>query len=189
MAALKGAIARRYAEAIFDTARGRNAIDRWRDDVAYLAELFTNRRLAAVLSDPRVLFATKKAIVSDLAASRVQSDALGLALLLVDDGHIDLMARVKTEFERIYDDDLSRAHATVTTAVPIDEAERAEIEALLRRMTGKRQITITSQIDPAILGGVIARVGDMLIDGSVRHRLDVLRERIATGVDAPTRGA
>jgi F-type H+-transporting ATPase subunit delta len=178
--ALKGVIARRYAEAVFDIARQQNAIDRWRSDIAFLRELLTNRRLVFVLSEPKVAFETKRAILTDLAGSRVQPDALGMALLIVEDGLVELMPNIAREFDRLYDDYYNRAEATITTALPLDQGERASLEAHLRQITGKN-IILTTQVDSTILGGIIARVGDTLIDGSLRRRLDVLRDRIVSG--------
>lgn len=179
--ALKGAVARRYAEAVFDLAREHNTIDRWRDDVHFLAELFANRRLAFVLSEPKVAFATKQLILQDLAAQRVQPDALGLTFLLVEGKLVDYMTRIAAEFDRLYDVYRNQIQATVTSAVPLDDGEMAHVREYLQRITGKN-VTIESRIDPSILGGILARVGDTLIDASVRRRLAVLREQIVSGV-------
>ena len=179
--ALKGAIARRYAVAVFDLGRESNTVDRWRADIAFLTELFSNRKLQFVLSEPKVVFATKEAIVRDLAAARVQPESLGLALLLVERKLVSLMPRIAVEFNQLYDDLHNQAQATVTTALPLDAAEEAEVVAYLQRLTGKN-ITLEKHVDPTILGGVVARVGDTLIDGSVRQRLSVLREKLISGV-------
>jgi F-type H+-transporting ATPase subunit delta len=185
--ALKGAVARRYAEAVFDLGQQTNSIDRWRADVQTLNEYLSNRRLLFVLSEPNIAFATKEQVLRDLLGAKVTPEALGLALLLTERGIVDFMPRVATEFERLYDDYKNLAKATVTTATPLSPAEQREIEASLQRVTGK-QIQLDTKVDSTILGGVIARVGDTLIDGSVRRRLAVLRERIISGtMPAPTK--
>jgi F-type H+-transporting ATPase subunit delta len=178
--ALKGAVARRYAEAVFDIGREQNSIDRWRADIQTLNAYLGDRRLAFILSEPNITFAQKEQILRDLLAAHVQPDALGLALLLTERGLVDYMPRVAQEFEKLYDDYKHLAKATVTTAMPLDATERTELVASLQHMTGK-QIELTTQVDPAILGGVIARVGDTLIDGSVRRRLALLHEQIISG--------
>jgi len=178
--ALKGATARRYAEAVFDLGRETNTTDRWRSDIEFLNQLFTNRKLVFILSEPKIPFATKEAMVRDLAANVVQPASLGLALLLVERGFVTLMPRIMVEFERLYDELHNQAKAVVTTALPMDAAEEAEVIAYLSKVTGKN-ITLEKVVDPAILGGVIARVGDMLIDGSVRQRLSVLHDQLLNG--------
>ncbi len=178
--ALQGAIARRYAEAVFDLGRETNSIERWRTDIALLAEYLHDRRLAFVLSEPKVAFATKESMLRDLLADKLQRDALGLALVLVEQQHVEMMPRLQAEFERLYDDFHHQAKATIITATPLDATETNEIATSLQRITGKR-VEVTTQVDPSILGGVIARVGDTLIDGSVRRRLALLREQIISG--------
>jgi len=178
--ALKGAVARRYAEAVFDIGREQNTIDRWRADIGVLAEYLGNRRLTFVLREPKLGFKTKEQILRDLLTDKVQPDALGLALLLTERGLIELMPRVASEFERLYDEFKNQAKATVTTATALDADEERRLVTALQQVTGKT-IQLTTRVDPAILGGVVARVGDTLIDGSVRRRLELLREQIRTG--------
>lgn len=178
--ALKGAIARRYAEAVFDLGREQNSVERWREDIKILNEYLSNRPLLFVLSEPKVAFAKKQGILEDLFANRVQRDALGLVIVLAERQLLELMPRITTEFERLYDDYKNQAKASLTTALPLDADEQAQIVAALQRMTGKT-IQLTTKVDASILGGVVARVGDTLIDGSVARRLAILRDQIATG--------
>ena len=182
--ALKGAVARRYAEAVFEIGREHNSVERWRADIQVLAEHFGNRRLAVILGEPKLGFKTKEQILRDLLTDKVQPDALGLAVLLTERGLVELMPRVATEFERLYDDFKNQAKATVTTAVQLDAGEQARLVNALQQVTGKT-IQLTTRVDPAILGGVVARVGDTLIDGSVRRRLELLREQINSGGALP----
>ncbi len=178
--ALQGATARRYAEAVFEIGQEQNAVERWRTDIQTLAEYLRDRRLTFILSEPKVPFATKESILRDLLSDKVQKDALGLALVLVEQNLVELMPRVAQEFERLYDDFKNQAKATIITATPLDAQETAQLTASLQQLTGK-QIMLTTEVDPSILGGVVARVGDTLIDGSVRRKLALLREQIISG--------
>jgi F-type H+-transporting ATPase subunit delta len=176
----KGVVARRYAEAILAIAQEQGTLDRWRADVQLIGEAFGNHQLAFVLREPNIPARRKEHIVRDLLASRVQPDALNLALLLMHDGLVDVAPRLAVEFERLYNDAMGQAVAQVTTALPLDDHERAQIAGDLQQITGKRVI-LQERVDPSILGGVMARVGDTLIDGSVRRRLALLREQIVRG--------
>ncbi|SRR5579875_1876631 len=178
--ALKGAVARRYAEAVFDLGREHNDIERWRADIQTLNQFLSNRRLAFVLREPKIAFAAKEQILRDLLGNRVQPDALGLALVLTERELVDHMPRIAQEFEQLYDEYKNVAKATVITATPLTPDEQSEIVAALQHVTGK-QIELTTEVDPSILGGVVARVGDTLIDGSVKRRLALLREQIIRG--------
>ena len=177
---LKGATARRYATAIFEIAAEQGNVDRWRDDVRQIAEYFGNRRLLFVLREPKIPPQRKEAIVRDLLAAKIQPEALNAALLLVERGLADLAPAIATYFEKLYNDYRGQAVAQVTTAIPLDDDLRAQITGELRQITGKR-ILLEERVDPSILGGAIARVGDTLIDGSLRRRFILLRQQIASG--------
>src|SRR5216684_2559343 len=136
---LKGAIARRYAGAIFDIARKQNTIDRTLDDVREIASLFSHRKL------------------------------------------VDLMQNIARELEQLVLDYKNQARAEVTTATKMDDAQLARIKQALERRTHKT-ILLETKVQPEILGGVIARVGDQLIDGSIRYRLTALQQQLLTGI-------
>jgi F-type H+-transporting ATPase subunit delta len=177
---LKGAIARRYAEAVMEIAQSDQSVDRWLADIQLIGEAFGDRHLAFILREPKVPKPRKELILRDLLAARVSPAALNLALVLNQDGLVEIGPRLAQEFAKLYDDYRGQARGTVTTAMPLAPEERASIAADLQRITGKR-ILLEERVDPAILGGVVARVGDTLIDGSVRRRLHLLREQIVLG--------
>jgi F-type H+-transporting ATPase subunit delta len=177
---LKGATARRYAEAAFEIAREQGSVDRWLEDLRVVAEYFGDHRLAFILSEPNITFDRKQQVVKDLLAGKVQQDALGLALLLVERGLVELAKRILVEYERLFNDYHNQVVAEVTTAMPLEADSRELIRRDLQEVTGKK-ILLQERVDPAILGGAIARVGDTLIDGSVKRRLAVLRQQILRG--------
>jgi len=177
---LKGATARRYAEAVFELGVEQNTVDRWLQDLRLIAEYFSDHRLIFLLSEPNIQLPKKDLIVKDLLNGKVQAEAIALALLLVERGLVELAPRIRDEFARKYDDYHHQIHANLTTAMPIDEVTRASVVADLQRLTGKK-VLLNEQVDPSILGGAIARVGDTLIDGSVRRRLQLLRQQLQRG--------
>jgi F-type H+-transporting ATPase subunit delta len=177
---LKGAIARRYAEAAFQLALEQQAMERWLSDVRTIAEYFGNRQLAFILGEPNIAETRKEQVVRDLLAGKLQHDALGLALLLVERDLVGIAPQVANEFERSYNNYLGQAHAQITTAVPLDDETRERVRRDLQEITGKR-IILHENVDSKILGGAVARVGDTLIDGSVRRRLALLRQQIIRG--------
>ncbi len=136
--------------------------------------------MAFILSEPNIQFERKEQVIRDLLQEKVQTDALGLALLMVERQHVEGVKAVRDEFERLYDNYRGQAHAEITTATPLDDDLREQVKADLQRVTGKR-IILHERVDPTILGGAIARVGDTLIDGSVRRKLSLLRQQILRG--------
>ncbi len=177
---LKGAVARRYAEAVFDLGVQQGTLDRWQSDLHLIAEAYSNRKLSFILRQPRIPFARKEGIVRDLLEKRVMPQALSLALLLVERELVELGPKVAEAFDQQLNDYRNQATAIVTSAVPLEAAQQAEVKSYLQALTG-RTISLETRVDPSILGGLIAQIGDTLIDGSVRRRLALLRDQIIRG--------
>jgi F-type H+-transporting ATPase subunit delta len=178
---LKGAIARRYAEAVFDIAQRQNTIERTLDDVKGIAEVFSNRTLSYLLREPKISVKRKETAIRQALADKVLPTSLNLALLLVQRELVEVTPRLATELENLVLDYRNEAVAQVTTAAQIDEAMSAIVKKALEKRTG-RKIIMETRTDPSILGGVIARVGDEIIDGSVRTRLHILKQQLLSGV-------
>jgi F-type H+-transporting ATPase subunit delta len=180
---LKGAIARRYATAIFDLALKQDTVDRTLEDVKEIARLFAHRKLAYLLQEPKVPAKRKETAIRQALASRVLPTSLNLALLVVQRHLVEGMGSIATELEQMVLTYRNQAVAEVTTATPIDDAQSALIKQALEHKTGKT-ILMSTRVDPSILGGVVARVGDEVIDGSVRSRLRALQQRLLTDVSS-----
>lgn len=178
---LKGAVARRYAAAIFAIARKQNTIDRTLEDVKHIAELFSNRKVSFLLREPKVPAQRKEGALRNALQGKVQPTSLNLALLLVQRELVEYASNIASEFEQLVRDYRNEAVAEVTTATQIDPTQSRTIQQALEQRTGKT-IIVKPHVDPAILGGVIARVGDQVIDGSIRYRLSVLEQQLLTSV-------
>jgi F-type H+-transporting ATPase subunit delta len=112
--------------------------------------------------------------------SQVSRPVLNLIVLLLRRGRIELLPRVAQEFARLDDLDKQVIHATATSAAPMGPDEVRALTARLEQLSGGR-VELTTEVDPGILGGVVVRLGDRLIDGSVRGRLERLRSKLASG--------
>jgi F-type H+-transporting ATPase subunit delta len=170
-------VSRRYARAIFDLAVVDNSFDRWLSDLGQIRAVFDNPELAAFLQSPAVAFEPKRKIV-DLEVPSLAPLSRNLAYLLIENHRVDQIDRVIGEFQRMVNDYRGVAVAVVTTAVPLDKREGNLVAQSLADLTGKT-VLLESQVDPDIIGGIVARVGDRLIDGSVRTRLAALRRRLS----------
>lgn len=180
------AVANRYARALVDvSADAKNNLDPAQVDetLAAFEEAFVSSvELSSVLSSPTVPPARKRAVVAKLGES------IGLAPLvrnflyvLIDHRRVALLGDIRRSFQRLLDERLGLVRADVTTALPLDEAQRARVAAELSRLTGK-QVRSEYSIDPALLGGVSARIGSTIYDGSVRGRLGSLRRQLTAEV-------
>jgi F-type H+-transporting ATPase subunit delta len=172
--------ARRYAEAVFEIARRDGTLERWRDDLRLAADVVTEPQVARVVDNPSIPFGTRREILGKLLEHRVTPRAYNLVLLLASRGRLSAAPAVAAEYTRLVDRERGVVVATVASAVPLEAAELDAIGGRVREMTGARA-EITTVVDPALIGGVTVRIGDRLIDASVRGRLERLRDRIVAG--------
>jgi len=178
---LKGAIARRYADAIFELALKQNTLNRTLEDVKEIARLFAMRKLTYLLREPKIPAKRKEIALRQALEARVLPTSLNLALLIVQRELVDFMQNIANQLEQLVLSYRNEAIAEVTTAAPMDDAQSTLVRRALEHKTGKT-ILMQTKVDPAILGGVVARVGDQVIDGSVRNRLNMLQQQLLTNV-------
>lgn len=180
---LKGAIARRYAGAMFDLALKQNTLERVLDDVQGLGQLFSKHTLAYLLREPKISPQRKEKVLRQELDTRVLPISLNLALLVVQRGLVDLMPHIASELQQMVFDYKNQAIAEVTTAALMDAGQQSLVKQALERQTGKT-ILLRTKVNPAILGGVVARVGDQVIDASIQQRLQVLKRQLLNGLAA-----
>ena len=173
----KGAIARRYAGAMFDIGLKQHSLERTLEDVRGIAQVFAHRKLAYLLREPKVPAQRKETAIRQALANKLLPTSLNLALLVVQRELVDIMPNIANELEQLVHNYKNEAMADITTATRIDDAELTQIKQALEKRTGKTIIT-HARVQPDILGGLIARVGDQIIDGSVRSRLAALRQQL-----------
>ena len=168
--------ATRYAQAAFEVARDANQLDSWLGDLEKAAALFENREAEQFLTSPIVPPDRKRAALAALLPGVTAEVGRFLEILARRD-RLELVPEIATQFRRLADEARGIQVAQLTTAVPLDDAQKTLIASRLSARTGT-QITVETRIDPSILGGVIAQIGDDVIDGSVRGRLERLRRRL-----------
>jgi F-type H+-transporting ATPase subunit delta len=172
--------ARRYADAAFEIAQRDGTVETWRDETAGAAAALGEERLARALRNPALPLAARAELVRSALGTSINRPVMNLVLLLLQRGRIDLLPRVAQEFARLDDLRLGVVHATATSAAPLQPDEVRAMTAGLEGLTGGR-VELTTNVDPSLLGGVVVRLGDRLIDGSVRGRLQRLRSQLASG--------
>jgi F-type H+-transporting ATPase subunit delta len=175
--ARSAASARRYAEAVFDIADGSNTLDEWSNDLRTIADFVDESDVARVLASNRVPRDQKQRLLAAGLEGHISPLAMNLVKLLEDRGKVHLAREIQTAYQEMADERRGVAHAVVTTAVALSPEERRDIAARLTSMTGK-QVDVTPVVDESIIGGIVARIGDQLIDGSTRTRLLALKRRL-----------
>lgn len=166
--------AKRHAQAAFQIALERDELEIWRGDLERLSALVKDPLLFAFLESPRINFEEKGRILRQ-GLEGVNPLVMNLALLVVARGRLDLVADMVLEYGQLVDEQRGIAHAEVATAVPIELEDKDKLVRYLSDLVGLK-IVLTERVDPSIIGGLVARVGDKIIDGSTRSRLLALRE-------------
>lgn len=166
----------RFAEAAFAVAQEANQLDAWLEALDQASSVYDNHAAALFLTSPVVPAEKKRSVLAELLPGISPEVGRFLGILGRRD-RLDLVPEIAQVFRRLLNEHRGIAVAQVTTAVPIDERQQSLIASRLGRRVGKT-VTVETRVDPSILGGVIAQIGDNVIDGSVRGRLERLRRAL-----------
>jgi F-type H+-transporting ATPase subunit delta len=179
----KQASAGRYAKALLDVVIKEADPVKAEQDLAAFAELFTtNADLRKALTNPAVPVHAKRGVIDQLAARLNPSRPVAkLLLLLADRDRLDLVPDLMTAYRDRLMDYQQVVRAEVVSAMPLAEAQATQLQDKLARLTG-RTVMMTTRTDPALIGGVVARVGSTVYDGSVATQLQRMKERLAESV-------
>ena len=171
--------AKRYTEAVFSIAREKSSFDQWQIDLDALASLMDDASASAIVASPKVTQADKLGVIKAVLKN-AQPEAINLAGLLLERGRLPIAPEMASLFREYALAELGIVIADVTTAIPIDKAAETAIKQRLSTLVGK-QVEIRTHVDESIIGGIVARIGDQLIDGSVSTQLRRLRDRLEAG--------
>jgi len=179
MAALGGSVARRYAKALFELGVQAGNFEALGRELEGVARLYSDsRELRQTLENPVFSSSQKRRIVESILPSVAQNQTVrNFALLLVERRRIDTLPMISRHYQELTDGQLGRMRAVVTSAKPLDPLTEGEIQRALERRTGKK-VLMKSEVDPSLIGGVVARVGDLVLDGSLRTRLASVGNKI-----------
>jgi len=167
---------KRYAQAVFEIASEKNELEKWQPDLKRIAELAQDSETMSLLENPKVPFELKAKLAQE-KLGKISPLALNLFYLLILKGRLRSAPQIADEYQCLLDDHRGIRHAEVTTAIPLDETNINKITQSLETMIGKK-IGLSLKIDPAILGGFIARIDDSLIDCSIRSELEQMRKSL-----------
>ena len=171
--------ATRYAEAIFQIGRDTGSYELWLRELGEVSQVLSDQLAAQVMASPVIPRDRKRAILSRSLPDLSEAVQRFLELLIRHE-RLMLVPRVLERLKALVDEARGLETARVTTAVPLGAAERQAITARLSARSGK-QVQLEEHVDPSVIGGVIAQIGDEIIDGSIRGRLERLR-RVLAGV-------
>jgi len=176
----KRAYARRYAQAVFEIALEKKALDEWQTNLGKVAGLLEDAELVAFLESPKFRFDEKVRLLSENLEG-VSPLVLNLVNLLITRGKLDIIGDIIDEYQRLWNSHRGIEQAQVLTAVPLDEDGKQSLTELLGRVVGKK-VVLETEVDSGLVGGVIIRVGGKLLDGSTRSKLAALKRELAGAV-------
>lgn len=167
-----------YAKALFEIARSEGEITRVADELFRIARTLDSQdELRQALTDIAVPLEGKEKLLSDLLGSRVSPHTLNVLKFVIGQGRSRQLVDISDELARLAEEEANREIADVRTAIPLDESQTQRLAEALSKATDKN-VSVKVIVDPSVIGGVLARVGDVVIDGTVRHKLESLKQHL-----------
>ncbi|MBM3858481.1 MAG: ATP synthase F1 subunit delta [Verrucomicrobia bacterium] len=168
-----------YARALFEMASAEGVTDRIQEELFRLRELLkANPALLEFLKDPNIKREGKRQALTELLDGRIHPVLLNTILTLSDQDRAGRILPIVEEFDRVASAARQKITGEVTTAIKLDDATLARLAGELSRLTGKN-VQLFQRIDPAILGGAVIKVGEQIIDASLRRKLDQIKTILA----------
>jgi F-type H+-transporting ATPase subunit delta len=173
-------LARRYAKAIFDIGSEQGGLDKMGADIRVLAKAMNDSpELVSILSNPSIGRGARKGIVDALLQRiGVVTVTRNTIYLLLEKERLQTLPDISRQLDAMIEEKAGRVQAEVVSAKPLDPSQLSQITATLEKLSG-RKVSVSSKQDPDLLGGVVAKVGDTVYDGSLRTQLRNLRDELS----------
>lgn len=171
-------IARPYARAAFAEARGDERLGPWSESLRAAAQVVTDPRVAALLGNPRVTPGELAQLVIGIAAGRLGAHGENFVRTLAANRRLGYLPEISAQFDTLKDGAEGVAEVTVTSATALAAAEQQKLAAALGKRL-KRTVHLHCEVDPRLIGGAVLRAGDLVIDGSLRTRLERIAYELA----------
>ncbi len=163
-------LARPYAEAVFRMAQGESDLAGWSSRIATLAAIVSDEQVARLIADPSVSAERVAGLIIDVSGASLGERGANFVKVLAENGRLSVLPEISAQFETLKANAEGVVEATITSA---QEMSQAQIDELVAGLKAKfnRSVTVQVAVDPALIGGAVISVGDQVIDGSVKGRL------------------
>jgi F-type H+-transporting ATPase subunit delta len=172
-------IAQVYSRSLFEVAKAQGKLDAVREQLGQLADAVAENRDLQVFFFSPYLSTEEKKDGLHKALEGADETLLNFLELLVEKHRMPAIFRIRRQFDELWEEENRRLPVTVTSAIELDESTVRQIGDAIGEQTG-RHIELTSKVDPDILGGIVLRVGNSILDASIRNRLEQLRKQVAS---------
>jgi F-type H+-transporting ATPase subunit delta len=175
-------ISRKYSQALFTLGKEQNRLISFEKELKMVQDVINNQRdLKTIFYQNRFLLSERKAVLHKIFSGRISKTILNFILFLLDKRREAFFATILKEYIRLVKRELKMVEVEVISAVVITDEQRELIKQKLNKLSGY-QIEIRNRIDPDIIGGLILKTGNYLIDGSIRGRLNSLKQKLEYGL-------
>jgi F-type H+-transporting ATPase subunit delta len=178
-----GTAGKRYAEAAFQLASRDGTLDAWAEGLDFAAKVIADPGVAAAVANPARPYADRVGLLDQLLTGHAPDGVVRLAGLLAERARTDRLPAIAAEFRKLLNAERGIVEALVTSASPLTTDETDAVRAWVARTTSKT-VALTTTVDESLIGGLMVRVGDTLLDASVKGRLERLRTDLLTGARA-----
>ena len=172
--------ARRYAQALFLIAEEKGDQDQWLADLEVLASSSRNPDFIAFIDSPKIENVKKIEVLKEAFSKSISDLALNLVSLLATRNYVASLSSIADAFQELVDSEKGVERAEIVSAVKLTDGQEKGVVDKLTQMVGK-ELSVTTYVDESILGGYLARVGDRLLDGSVKTQLEDMRRELLRG--------
>ena len=163
-------LARPYAEAVFELAQSRQALTAWSEMLAFITAVAGDANMQRLASDPRVNRGRFLDLFLDVGGKNINAEGANFIRLLVENHRLTLLPEIVEQYEARKTEAEARVEATVVSAFPLEAMQLQSLSEALKRKLG-REVNLTIEVDKTLMGGIVIRTGDLVVDGSVRGRL------------------
>jgi F-type H+-transporting ATPase subunit delta len=173
-------LAQVYARSLFEVAREHAKLDQLREQLAQFADaLHAQRELAIFFFSPYFSTAEKQQAL-ERAIDGADPLLLNFLKVLIENHRMPVIFRIRQEYQRLWDEENRTLPVEVTSAIALDPTTTDSLATTIGQRAG-RKVTLKARVDPDILGGIVVRVGNSILDASIRNRLEQLRRQVAQG--------
>jgi F-type H+-transporting ATPase subunit delta len=173
-------LARVYARSLFEVALEQGKLDELREQVAQFADALNEHRDLAVFFFSPYFSTEEKQDALKRVLDGAEASLLNFLSLLIENHRMPIIFRVRHEYERLWDEENKTLPVEITSAIELDQATTESLGKKIGERAG-RKVTLAARVDPDILGGIVVRVGNSILDASIRNRLEQLRRHVAQG--------
>lgn len=172
-------VSKRYASALFEVAFEGQNYEQVKNELNFILDCLKGEpQLYDLLKSPLITADEKKDIVSNIFKERVSEEVFNFIRIIIDKGREEYIESVVKEYNILADAVKNKVEAVAITAIPMDKQDLLKLQVNLSMSSGKN-IQLKNQVDPSIIGGVLVKIGDKLIDGTVKSRLVNMQEQLS----------